>query len=490
MLTISQKARAYITCTEPLDTPMANPGGNPLAHFNTTTGCPVLSSGESYHTELTLISAQSTVLAWMNDVYAVDCGRAYKNPVLNVTFSSEEVEISESQDPPALEGSPVKIQAFDEDQKPADETHKEKIRETMTGKIKLQHKVDKAEAEEPKLQAKNEELRNKTDKVEKFTVRAFKVKNSGADESKVETPNLDRYKHDERCCWKVTDKATKDQLPVKCHVEKMPEKATKWLGEVEQQIIKWLGEAHSLLDAELIGAKMTVLKLSVESKRLSDAKKKLDEAQRRFLEWQAIAMGFNSNLELSDKLLVRANDLFDHAYSLETAAEGPLDQLLQIAVEVGKDTQEVKALRVVVQSLKWTEDKPEETESVQKLRETVELFDNKVGNLMWQSGKPESPNERTRVEYAASMKVCEAAREFHASQLALHASAFQVLAKIKQDATKAKKQTKTGRPKADEVQVGKATTAESSSVAGGGQDCFSREAVVDEPKQDEEKAFL
>lgn len=85
-----QKARAYITCSTPLNTPMANPGGNPYSHYLTTYGCPILSSGETYHTELALIKAKGVVLPWMKEVY--DAGGQYKNQVLNVTFKSEEFE--------------------------------------------------------------------------------------------------------------------------------------------------------------------------------------------------------------------------------------------------------------------------------------------------------------------------------------------------------------------------------------------------------------
>lgn len=69
---------------------MANPGGNPHSHYNATYGCSVLSSGETYYSELTLIKAKGVVLPWMDEVY--NAGGSYKNPVLNVTFKSEEFE--------------------------------------------------------------------------------------------------------------------------------------------------------------------------------------------------------------------------------------------------------------------------------------------------------------------------------------------------------------------------------------------------------------
>ncbi|KAJ4386292.1 hypothetical protein N0V93_009185 [Gnomoniopsis smithogilvyi] len=87
---LKEKARAYITCSTPLNTSMANPGGNPYSHYHTTYGCPVLSSGEPYHSELAVIKAKGVVLPWMDEVY--DTGGRYRNPVLNVTFKSEEFE--------------------------------------------------------------------------------------------------------------------------------------------------------------------------------------------------------------------------------------------------------------------------------------------------------------------------------------------------------------------------------------------------------------
>ncbi|KAJ4422386.1 hypothetical protein N0V82_002941 [Gnomoniopsis sp. IMI 355080] len=102
---LKDKARAYITCSTPLNHPMANPGGNIYSHYHTAYGCPVFSSGEPYHTELTLIKAKGVVLPWMNEVY--DAAGRYKNPVLNVTFKSEEFEDTpEFVDYPAYEPFP------------------------------------------------------------------------------------------------------------------------------------------------------------------------------------------------------------------------------------------------------------------------------------------------------------------------------------------------------------------------------------------------
>lgn len=69
---------------------MAHPGGNPYSHYNTAFGCPVLSAGETYYSELTLIKAKGVVLPWMDEVY--NASGSYKNPVLPVTFKSEEFE--------------------------------------------------------------------------------------------------------------------------------------------------------------------------------------------------------------------------------------------------------------------------------------------------------------------------------------------------------------------------------------------------------------
>ncbi|CAN8100203.1 unnamed protein product [Discula destructiva] len=109
---LKEKARAYICCATPLNTPMANPGGNPLAHYCTTTGTPVLSSGEYFYSELTLVKAQGAVLAWMHEVYntAANRGRTYKNPMLAVTFRSDEYEESlDFCDRPAFEGFPARL---------------------------------------------------------------------------------------------------------------------------------------------------------------------------------------------------------------------------------------------------------------------------------------------------------------------------------------------------------------------------------------------
>lgn len=56
----------------------------------TSYGCPVLSSGETYYTELTLIKAKDAVLAFLDDAYQAG-GSAYVNPVFDITYAEEDV---------------------------------------------------------------------------------------------------------------------------------------------------------------------------------------------------------------------------------------------------------------------------------------------------------------------------------------------------------------------------------------------------------------
>lgn len=99
ILTLSQKARAYITTNAPLGTPIANPGGNPHTVYFTSYGCPVFSAGEPYYTELALIKSKGLVLPWMTEVYRAGAG--YVNPTLHVTFRDESFR-----DVPAWSGTP------------------------------------------------------------------------------------------------------------------------------------------------------------------------------------------------------------------------------------------------------------------------------------------------------------------------------------------------------------------------------------------------
>lgn len=57
----------------------------------TSYGCPVLSSGETYYTELTLIKAKDAVLAFLDDAYQATAGRTYVNPVFDITYAEEDV---------------------------------------------------------------------------------------------------------------------------------------------------------------------------------------------------------------------------------------------------------------------------------------------------------------------------------------------------------------------------------------------------------------
>lgn len=64
----------------------------------TSYGCPVLSSGEPYYVELTLIKAKDAVLAFLDDVYqagrdsgAGGHGSAYVNPIFEITYTEEDL---------------------------------------------------------------------------------------------------------------------------------------------------------------------------------------------------------------------------------------------------------------------------------------------------------------------------------------------------------------------------------------------------------------
>lgn len=85
-----QKSRLYITCQEPLDTVISGPDGNPSTTIFTAYGCPILSSGESFYTEMTLIRAKNSVISWLDEVYRA--GRSYTNPEIEVTFADAKLE--------------------------------------------------------------------------------------------------------------------------------------------------------------------------------------------------------------------------------------------------------------------------------------------------------------------------------------------------------------------------------------------------------------
>lgn len=97
---LPQRARIYITAQAPLDTPLSNPEGNPNSMSFTSYGCPVLSSGEVYYVELTLIKAKDVVLAFLDDTYKAgrdgdngggSGGNTYVNPVFEITYAEEDV---------------------------------------------------------------------------------------------------------------------------------------------------------------------------------------------------------------------------------------------------------------------------------------------------------------------------------------------------------------------------------------------------------------
>lgn len=68
----------------------------------TSYGCPVLSSGEVYYVELTLVKAKDAVLAFLDDTYKAGRdggggggggadGNTYVNPVFEITYAEEDV---------------------------------------------------------------------------------------------------------------------------------------------------------------------------------------------------------------------------------------------------------------------------------------------------------------------------------------------------------------------------------------------------------------
>ncbi|ROW16405.1 hypothetical protein VPNG_02784 [Cytospora leucostoma] len=87
---LKEKSRLYITCQEPLDTVISGPDGNPNTTIFTAYGCPILSSGEAFYTEMTLIRAKDSVLSWLDEVYRA--GKGYTNPEIEVTFADAELE--------------------------------------------------------------------------------------------------------------------------------------------------------------------------------------------------------------------------------------------------------------------------------------------------------------------------------------------------------------------------------------------------------------
>ncbi|OBS19670.1 hypothetical protein FPOA_11395 [Fusarium poae] len=64
---LAKRARAYLMSDEPLDTPLAMPGGNPSLMIDPL-GCPCFSSGDSQYTEMILIKALEPALAYLQEI--------------------------------------------------------------------------------------------------------------------------------------------------------------------------------------------------------------------------------------------------------------------------------------------------------------------------------------------------------------------------------------------------------------------------------------
>lgn len=78
-----------------METPISHSEGNPNTIHFTSYGCPVLSSGEPYYTELTLIKAKSAVLSFLDEVYKTKKG-SYANPTFQITYADENSHPEES----------------------------------------------------------------------------------------------------------------------------------------------------------------------------------------------------------------------------------------------------------------------------------------------------------------------------------------------------------------------------------------------------------
>ncbi|KAM0201287.1 hypothetical protein ACHAPI_002162 [Fusarium lateritium] len=64
---LAKRTRAYLISNEPLNTPLAMPGGNPALLIDPL-GCPCLSGGEQQYTELILIKALEPALAYLQEI--------------------------------------------------------------------------------------------------------------------------------------------------------------------------------------------------------------------------------------------------------------------------------------------------------------------------------------------------------------------------------------------------------------------------------------
>ncbi|KAF5658502.1 mitochondrial 40s ribosomal mrp2 [Fusarium heterosporum] len=64
---LAKRSRGYLISDEPLDTPLAMPGGNPSLLIDPL-GCPCFSGGEQQYTELILIKALKPALAYLQEI--------------------------------------------------------------------------------------------------------------------------------------------------------------------------------------------------------------------------------------------------------------------------------------------------------------------------------------------------------------------------------------------------------------------------------------
>ncbi|CAK7273446.1 hypothetical protein SEPCBS57363_005656 [Sporothrix epigloea] len=81
---LRQRGRAYIASEADVDTPVSGPDGNDQAARTTRYGCPVHSAGTSWLTELMLIEAQESILAWGSIVAS---SPNYVNPEIDITYA-------------------------------------------------------------------------------------------------------------------------------------------------------------------------------------------------------------------------------------------------------------------------------------------------------------------------------------------------------------------------------------------------------------------
>lgn len=82
---LAKRARAYVVSSEPVDTPLAPPAGNPYAGIPNL-GCSCYSSGEPQHIETTLVRALAPALRYL-EVAATTPG--FENPPIEVVHRPE-----------------------------------------------------------------------------------------------------------------------------------------------------------------------------------------------------------------------------------------------------------------------------------------------------------------------------------------------------------------------------------------------------------------